>query len=49
MVESIKTDKELKKNVVKLSYISARSVKEVERELEINEQVFYRWRKISGK
>jgi len=40
-----KYDEEFKKNAVKISYISAKSVKEVAEDLDINEQVLYRWRK----
>ena len=40
-----KYDEEFKKNAVKISYISAKSVKEVAEDLDISEQVLYRWRR----
>lgn len=40
-----KVDAEFKKNAVKISYISAKSIKEVAEDLDISEQVLYRWRK----
>jgi transposase len=40
-----KYDDEFKKNAVKLSYASPKGVKEVARDLGINENILYRWRK----
>jgi len=38
-------DEEFKKNAVKLSYASPKSVKQTADDLEIGENVLYRWRK----
>lgn len=40
-----KYDDDFKKNAVKLSYASPRSVKQVADDLGINENLLYRWRK----
>ena len=40
-----KYDEEFKKNAVKLSYASPRSVKHVAQDLAIGENLLYRWRK----
>ncbi len=40
-----KYDEEFKKNAVKLSYASPKSVKQVSEDLGINENLLYRWRK----
>ena len=40
-----KYDEEFKKNAVKLSYASPKSVKDVSVDLGINENLLYRWRK----
>lgn len=40
-----KYDEEFKKNAVKISYISEKSVKEVAADLDISEQILYRWRR----
>jgi len=40
-----KYDEEFKKNAVKLSYASPKSVKQVSDDLGINENLLYRWRK----
>ena len=40
-----KYDEEFKKNAVKLSYASPKSVKQVSKDLGIKENLLYRWRK----
>lgn len=40
-----KYDEEFKKNAVKISCISEKSVKEVAADLDISEQILYRWRR----
>ena len=40
-----KYDDEFKKNAVKLSYASPKSIKEVAGDLGISENILYRWRK----
>ncbi len=40
-----KYDEEFKKNAVKLSYASPKSVKQVSEDLGIKENLLYRWRK----
>ncbi len=40
-----KYDEEFKKNAVKLSYASPKSVKQVSEDLGISENMLYRWRK----
>ena len=40
-----KYDVEFKKNAVKLSYASPKGVKEIAKDLGINENVLYRWRR----
>jgi len=40
-----KYDEEFKKNAVKLSYASPKSVKQVAQDLGISENILYRWRK----
>ena len=39
-----KYDEEFKKNAVKLSYASPKSVKQVSQDLGISENILYRWR-----
>ena len=41
----MKYDEAFKKNAVKLSYASPKSVKDVAEDLGINENLLYRWRK----
>jgi len=41
----IKYDEEFKKNAVKLSYASPKTVKEVADDMKIHENLLYRWRK----
>ena len=41
----VKYDEEFKKNAVKLSYASPKSVKEVSKDLGVSENILYRWRK----
>jgi transposase len=40
-----KYDEEFKKNAVKLSYVSPKSVKQIARDLGISENLLYNWRK----
>ena len=40
-----KYDEEFKKNAVKLSYASPKSVKQIASDLGISENILYRWRK----
>lgn len=41
-----KYDKEFKKNAVKLSYASSKTIKEVAEDLGISESMLYRWRRV---
>ena len=44
-VKRTKYDEEFKKNAVKLSYVSTKSIKEVAEDLGISESMLYRWRR----
>ena len=40
-----KYDEEFKKNAVRLSYASSKSIKEIAADLDVGEALLYRWRK----
>ena len=44
MEQRRKYDEEYKKNAVKLTYVSSKSVAEIANDLEINPNLLYRWR-----